>query len=168
MNEGTPLSKGTDGDPVERVRAFLADAVYQGRIHFSEDTIRTVEDASRSVGAPPEEILKTLVLLADDKPVIALMSGPNRIDLKKVKALLKARKVSLAKAEWVLDHLGFEVGGVPPVGFPTMPCALVDEDLFRFETVWAAAGTDHSFFPVNPGQLTGYIGGVKADLKKES
>ena len=54
------------------------------------------------------------------------------------------------------------------MGFPTMPCALGEEALFRFETVGAAAGTDHSFFPVNPGQLTGYIGGVKADLKKES
>ena len=150
--------------PLGEGPAFLADAGYKGN-HFSEET-RTVEDASRSVGAP-EEILKTLVLLADDKPVIALMSGPNRIDLKKVKILLKARKVSMAKAEWVLHHLGFEVGGVPPVGFPSMPCALIDEDLFRFGTVWAAAGTDHSFFPVDPRQLAGYIGGIKADIKKE-
>lgn len=167
MNEGTPYPEETTVDPVERVRAFLNEAGYRGEIHFSQETIRTVEDASRSVGAPPEEILKTLVLLADGKPVIALMSGPNRIDLKKVKVFLEARKVSMARAEWVLEHMGFEVGGVPPVGFPSLPCALIDEDLFRFQKVWAAAGTEHSFFPVNPRDLAGYIGGIKADIKKE-
>lgn len=105
--------------------------------------------------------------MADGRPVIALMSGPNRIDLKKVKALLDARKVSMARPEWVLEYSGFEVGGVPPVGFPSRPCAVIDRDLFRFEVVWAAAGTDHAFFPVNPRKLAGYTGGVEADIKKE-
>jgi len=167
MKERTPLPEQIAVDPVEKVRSFLEEAGYEGEIHFSEETIRTVDDASRSVGAPPEEILKTIVLLADGRPVIALMSGPNRIDLKKVKALLDARKVSMARPEWVLEYSGFEVGGVPPVGFPSRPCAVIDRDLFRFEVVWAAAGTDHAFFPVNPRKLAGYTGGVEADIKKE-
>ena len=52
-------------DPVARVRAFLDQAGYAGVIHFTDDTIFTVEDASRAVGAPPEEILKSLLLLVD-------------------------------------------------------------------------------------------------------
>jgi len=168
MRERKPLPEQAVMSPVEKVSAFLEEAGYEGEIHFSEETIRTVDDASRSVGAPPEEILKTLVLLADGRPVIALMSGPNRIDLKKVKALLGARKVSMARPEWVLEYSGFEVGGVPPVGFPSRPCALIDRDLFRFELVWAAAGTDHTFFPVSPRMLEVYTGGVEADIKKES
>ncbi len=104
--------------------------------------------------------------MADDKPVIALMSGPNRIDLKKIKTLLGAKRVSMARPEWVLDYSGFEVGGVPPVGFPSKPRAFLDEDLFRFETVWAAAGTDHSFFPVSPEKLRSFTGGERADIRK--
>ncbi len=162
------LSGDDLADPVEKVRAFLEGAGYEGEIFHSEETIRTVDDASRSVGAPPEEILKTLVLLADGEPVLALMSGPNRIDLKKVKTLLGAKRVSMARPEWVMDYSGFQVGGVPPVGFPSRPRAFLDEDLFRFRTVWAAAGTDHSFFPVSPDSLRSYIEGEKADIRKDN
>ncbi|GAB6281006.1 MAG: YbaK/EbsC family protein [Thermovirga sp.] len=168
MNEKMPGTVEQDLDPVEKVRNFLEDVGHKGEILFSDETIRTVEDASRTVGAPPEEILKTLVLLADEEPVIALMSGQNRIDLKKVKVLLGAKKVSMAKPEWVSGYSGFKVGGVPPVGFPDKPRALLDEDLFMFETVWAAAGTDHSFFPVNPGILQNYTSGCKCDIKKQA
>jgi len=65
------LSGDNLADPVEKVRAFLEGAGYEGEIFHSEETIRTVDDASRSVGAPPEEILKTLVLLADGEPYVA-------------------------------------------------------------------------------------------------
>ncbi|MDO9508267.1 MAG: YbaK/EbsC family protein [Thermovirgaceae bacterium] len=168
MTDRMPATADRITDPVEKVRKFLADAGYIGEVLFSEETIRTVDDASRSVGAPPEEILKTLVLIADEEPVIALMSGPNRIDLRKVKTLLGAKRVSMAKPDWVLDYSGFEVGGVPPVGFPGRPTALLDEDLFGFSTVWAAAGTDHAFFPVNPGILQIYTSGRKGDIKKRT
>lgn len=167
MTEKMPELVEQGPDPVENVRRFLEDAGHEGEIVFSEDSIRTVDDASRTVGAPPEEILKTLVLLADEKPVIVLMSGPNRVDLKKVRTLLGAKKVLMAKPEWVFDYAGFRVGGVPPVGFPGKPMALLDEDLFMFETVWAAAGTDHSFFPVNPGTLQEYTSGSRSDIKKQ-
>lgn len=159
---------GQDLDSVEKVRRFLEDAGHAGDILFSEETIRTVDDASRTVGAPPEEILKTLVLLADEEPVIVLMSGPNRIDLKKIRTLLGAKRVSMAKPEWVTEYSGFKVGGVPPVGFPGRPRTLLDEDLFMFEIVWAAAGTDHAFFPVNPATLCDYTSGQRCDIKKQS
>lgn len=167
MNEKMPGTAEKDPGPVRKVRRFLEEAGHKGEIIFSDETIRTVDDASRTVGAPPEEILKTLVLLADEEPVIALMSGPNRIDLKKVKTLLGAKRVSMAKPEWVFDYSGFQVGGVPPVGFPGKPRAILDQDLFEYPVVWAAAGTDHSFFPVSPGTLQAYTSGCKCDIKKQ-
>jgi len=165
--ERLPVTCRTFGT-VEKVRQFLLDANYNGEITITTETIKTVEDASGTVGAPPEEILKTLVLVADGEPVIAMMSGPNRIDLKKAKSILGSRKILLARPEWVREYSGFEVGGVPPVGFPGRPRALLDEDLFRFDTVWAAAGSDHAFFPVNPEVLQEYTGGKRSDIKKES
>ena len=167
MTEKMPGLVEQGPDPVEKVRRFLKDAGYVGEIVFSEESIRTVDDASRNVGAPPEEILKTLVLLADEKPVIVLLSGPNRADLKKVRTLLGAKRVSMAKPEWVFDYAGFRVGGVPPVGFPGKPMVLLDEDLFIFETVWAAAGTEHAFFPISPGRLQEYTSGSRSDIKKQ-
>jgi prolyl-tRNA editing enzyme YbaK/EbsC (Cys-tRNA(Pro) deacylase) len=156
------------GSPVGKVRNFLEEAGYEGKILESPDTIFTVEDASKTVGAPPEAILKTIVLQADGIFILALMSGVNRVDLKAVRRLLPGvKKVSMAQPDTVLEFSGFAVGGVPPVGYPVSLKAFLDEDLFVQETVWAAAGTDHAFFPVSPGELLGLTSGQRAAIKKE-
>ena len=71
-----------NSDPVEKVRAFLREKGYPDQITISEETIFTVEDASRAVGAPPAHILKSLVFIADERPVLALMSGVNKVNPK--------------------------------------------------------------------------------------
>jgi prolyl-tRNA editing enzyme YbaK/EbsC (Cys-tRNA(Pro) deacylase) len=152
---------------VEKVRSFLEGEGYEGEIFFTEDTIFTVEDASRAVGVRPEEILKSLVLLADDKPILVLMSGPNKVDIKKIKRMLGARKVKMADPGYVYEYTGYRIGGVPPVGYPEKPKAFIDEDVFLYDTLWAAAGSEHSFFPVGPLELARLASAEKADLKKE-
>ncbi|MFA0888623.1 MAG: YbaK/EbsC family protein [Synergistales bacterium] len=155
-------------DPVERVRSFLEQAGYDGTILYSRETIFTVEDASKAVGAPSEAILKSIVLQAGGDFVLALMSGVNRVDLKSVRRLLPGvKKVSMASPETVFEFSGFAVGGVPPVGYPTRLEAFLDEDLFLQDTVWAAAGTDHAFFPVSPEILLRLTEGRRAAIKKE-
>jgi len=153
-------------EPVQKVEKALQELGYSGEIVFSEETIFTVEDASRAVGVPPEEILKTLVLLVDDAPVLVLLSGVNRVHLKKVKALLGAKRVKMSTPEFVYEYSGFQVGGVPPLGYPEPLPALLDEDLFQYPAVWAAAGTDHAFFPIAPEKLREYTRGEKGDIKK--
>ncbi len=160
-------SSGADcgDDAVERVREFLRMKDYPVDIILSRETIFTVEDASKAVGAPAEHILKSLVLLADDAPILALMSGVNKVDVKKVRRAVGAKKVRMASPEYVFQWSGFKIGGVPPVGYPEEIPALMDEDLFLYSTVWAAAGTDHAFFPVSPADLAGLTGGQKQDIK---
>ena len=157
-------------DPVERVKAFLASASYDGEILHSDETIFTVEDASRVVGAPPEEILKSLLFLAEtdagEEWALVLMSGANRVNDKKVRRILGARKIRMGTAEAIRAFSGFEPGGVPPVGYPSQPVTLLDRDLFKYSTVWSAAGSDHDFFPISPGQLLEVTGGIAHDVKK--
>ena len=134
-------------DPIEAVRAFLEEARCDSQIKRTEATIFTVSDASAAVGAPEEEILKSILLRVNHGKsyALALMSGVNKVD-----------------EEWS----GFRPGGVPPVGYPEQPQTLLDEDLFNYGTVWAAAGTDHAFFPVAPDELLRITGGAKGDIKK--
>lgn len=153
-------------DPVARVETALQNLGYAGEVFRSEVTIFTVEDASRAIGARPEEILKTILLLADGEPLLALMRGPNKMHTGKVKRHLGAKKVRMASPDYVYDLSGFRIGGVPPVGYPRPLRALLDEDLFLHETVWAAAGTDHAFFPVTPEELQRLTGGERADIRQ--
>lgn len=153
---------------VAKVGAFLSKNGLGDVIRETYETIRTVDDAARAVGVPEGEILKSILLLADEKPVLTLMSGPNRIDMRKVKSFLEAKKVSMARPDWVYRFSGYKVGGVPPVGYEKQPLTLLDESLFQYQTVWAAAGTDHAFFPIKPDELKSLTGGIICDIKKVS
>jgi len=152
---------------VERVRSFLRGEGFPDEVTTSEETIFTVDDAARVVGVPPEQILKSLVLLVDGDPVLTLMSGVNQVDTKKVRILTEAKKVRMADPEFVFEWSGFQVGGVPPVGYPESVPAYLDEDLFLYPVVWAAAGSDHAFFPVSPEDLKKLTGGMKCSIKKK-
>jgi prolyl-tRNA editing enzyme YbaK/EbsC (Cys-tRNA(Pro) deacylase) len=148
------------------VRAFLSSARCDSKIVHTDETIFTVEDASRVVGVPPERILKSLLFVRDDGEwALALMSGSNRVHDKKLRrALGSARKIHMAAAEAIKAFSGFEPGGVPPVGYEKQPKTVLDEDLFKYDTVWPAAGTDHDFFPISPDELLHITGGIKANL----
>ena len=155
-----------NSDPVEKVRAFLREKGYPDQITISEETIFTVVDASRAVGAPPAHILKSLVFIADERPVLALMSGVNKVNPKKVRDACGAKKIRMADPDYVLNWSGYQVGGVPPVGYPEEVEAFLDEDIFQYAIVWAAAGSDHAFFPVAPEDLMKMTGGKKYPVKK--
>lgn len=160
---------GKDVDPVARVAAFLKEAGCGAEITRTGETIFTVDDAARAVGVPPAEILKSLLFSVDDGVgwALALMSGANRVHDKKVKRLLGAAKLRMGAAEAILAYSGFAPGGVPPVGYPEQPRTFLDEDLFRYPLVWAAAGSDHAFFPIAPAELLRITGGAVADIRKE-
>ncbi|MDR1649392.1 MAG: YbaK/EbsC family protein [Synergistaceae bacterium] len=155
-------------EAIQKVRAALdANGCADIKIKTTEETIFTVEDATKAVGASAEEILKSLVFLLDGEPVLVLMSGANRVDLRAVTRAAKGKKAKMATPEYVFERFGFRIGGVPPVGYPARLPALLDEDLFLYPVVWAAAGTDHAFFPISPDRLLTLTGGVRAVIKKE-
>ncbi len=160
--------KSEDFDPVLAVREHLTDFGLENGIMHTDATIFTVADASVAVGAPEPEILKSILLRVNrgEYFALALMSGVNMVDTKKIKKLMGVSHLSFASADEVLEWSGFRPGGVPPVGYPAQPQTLLDEDLFQYGTVWAAAGTDHDFFPVSPQKLLEITGGEKRDIKK--
>ncbi|MFY9383801.1 YbaK/EbsC family protein [Acetomicrobium sp.] len=154
-------------EEVQRVWDDLKSLGYSGEIFVSDHTIFTVEDASKAIGVPEEQILKSLIFLVDDEPVLVLMSGPNKVDIKKVRKHLGARKVKMAGAEYIEENFGYKIGGVPPIGYDVKIKTLIDEDVQKYEILWAAAGNDHAFFPVSPDELVRITGGLICDLKKE-
>ena len=133
--------------------------------HFAEGT-RTAQEAAQAVGASLGQIAKSMVFLADGKPVLVLTSGPNRVDTAKVAQLLGASRVRRASADEVRQATGFAIGGVPPFGHTRPLTVLFDRDLLRFEVVWAAAGTPNAVFPIEPQRLAEASGAVVADIKE--
>lgn len=131
---------------------------------FPEGT-RTAADAANAVGCDIGQIVKSLVLMADAQPFLALTSGPNRADLDRLAGLVGADGVRMANAEEARAATGFAIGGTPPFGHPRPLRVLVDRDLLGFDVVWAAAGTPTTVFPLTPAQLLEASGGEPADVK---
>ena len=119
---------------------------------FPEGT-RTAVDAARAIGCDVAQIVKSLVFVADDAPVLVLTSGRNRVDSSKVAALCGAAEVRKGTADEVRAATGYAIGGTPPFGHNGPLRCLVDEDLMVFDKVWAAAGTPDGVFPITPEDL---------------
>ena len=154
-------------NPVERVRQALEEAgLDAGQVRELPTDTSTAEAAAQAVRAPQGSIVKSLIFLADGAPMLVLVAGDQRADVKRLRAQLglSKRRLRIAQPAEVLEHTGFEVGGVPPVGHENPLRTLVDRTLNRFETVWAAAGSAHAVFPIAYGQLVILTKGEVMDL----
>jgi Cys-tRNA(Pro) deacylase len=137
-------------------------------VEFSQTT-RTAEDAAAAIGCQVAQIVKSLVFVVNGQPVISLVSGQNLLDTRKLAAIYDVgrKKVKRADAEIVKSATGFSIGGVPPFGHASSLPVTIDEDLTRFDIVWAAAGTPNAVFPISPEDLAMASGGTAADLRVE-
>jgi prolyl-tRNA editing enzyme YbaK/EbsC (Cys-tRNA(Pro) deacylase) len=149
---------------VRRFEAWLveADAGLAVR-HFPAGT-RTATDAARAVGCEVGQIVKSLVFVAGGKPVVALVSGANRVDEKRLGAVA-GDPVVKADAEIARSATGYSIGGVPPFGHATEVPIFMDRDLLGYEVVWAAAGRPDSVFEIEPDRLRELSGATVVDLK---
>jgi prolyl-tRNA editing enzyme YbaK/EbsC (Cys-tRNA(Pro) deacylase) len=130
---------------------------------FPEGT-RTAVDAAQAVGCELGQIVKSLVFVAGGRPVVALVSGANRLDERRL-AGVAGEPVKKADAETARAATGFAIGGVPPFGHATQVPVFMDRDLLGYAQVWAAAGRPDSVFEISPGRLQELSHATVIDLK---
>jgi prolyl-tRNA editing enzyme YbaK/EbsC (Cys-tRNA(Pro) deacylase) len=164
------VSSGGSGVPTSRsIRRVEEAAAARGLAievrRFPEGT-KTAPDAARAVGCEVGQIVKSLVFMAGGRPILALTSGANRVDVHKLAFLTGASAVRRATAEEARQATGYAIGGTPPFGHPHPLDVLVDRDLLRYDEVWAAAGTPDAVFGITPADLLEASGGVPADLRE--
>jgi prolyl-tRNA editing enzyme YbaK/EbsC (Cys-tRNA(Pro) deacylase) len=137
-----------------RVRTALLDLGLPGEIHRLADSTRTAPEAAAAVGCELGAIVKSLVMrgVNSHTPVLALVSGDNRADVTLIETAVD-EPVERPDAQYVREVTGYAIGGIPPVGHPHRVRTVMDEDLLRFDTVWAAAGHPHAVFPIAPAEL---------------
>ncbi|MFT4283771.1 MAG: YbaK/EbsC family protein [Protaetiibacter sp.] len=145
----------------------MAAADYAGRLRalgldpavreFPEGT-HTAQDAADAIGCPVAAIVKSLVFTLDGEPLLVLVSGANRVDTDALGARLGGT-LGKADARTVKEATGYSIGAVPPLAHPAPLRTVIDEDLLRLETLWAAAGTASSVFAIAPAELVRLAGG---------
>lgn len=135
-------------------------------VELSSST-RTANDAAATIGCEVAQIVKSLLFRSANKnePVLILVSGINRVNEKAIERMLGEHIVK-ADAEFTREVTGFAIGGVPPVGHKQkINNIYIDEDLLKFETLWAAAGTPNAVFSLYSGDLENLTGGKIVTIK---
>ena len=127
---------------------------------------RTAVEAAQVVGCQVGQIIKSLVFKAkrSQRPILVIASGQNRVDERKIEALI-GEPLGKADADFVRQHTGFVIGGVPPLGHLEPLETFIDEDLLQFQELWAAAGTPHAVFRLAPADLIKMTGGTVINIK---
>jgi len=123
-------------------------------INMAEST-RTAAEAAASIGCEVKQIAKSLIFKTADthEPVLVIASGTNRVDEKKISALI-SHLIKKADPDFVLEKTGFAIGGIPPLGHKeTIKYIIIDKDLLELSELWAAAGTPFAVFRLTPSQL---------------
>ncbi|MCF8548741.1 MAG: YbaK/EbsC family protein [Pontimonas sp.] len=135
------------------VERFAAETSHLGLaiVEHTEST-HTAQEAADAVGAPVGAIVKSLLFIASETPLLVLVSGPNRVNAEALGNRL-GRVLHKADADIVKSATGFSIGGVPPFGHPQPLETVMDEDFFALEELWAAAGSPTAVFSISPQRL---------------
>jgi prolyl-tRNA editing enzyme YbaK/EbsC (Cys-tRNA(Pro) deacylase) len=123
-------------------------------------------EAASAIGVGVGQIVKSLVFGVDDEIVMALVSGANTLDESLLAVAAGGQRCVRVDADAVRAATGFPIGGVPPFGLATQLRIFVDPDLLKFDEVWAAAGTWHDVFAIDPRVLQSVTNGVVVELRR--
>ncbi|MEI2705657.1 MAG: YbaK/EbsC family protein [Ilumatobacteraceae bacterium] len=147
------------------VEAGRAIGVEVAPVHFPEGA-KTAADAAAAIGVQVGQIVKSLIFGVDGDIVLAYVSGANQLSEPKLAAAAGGRRCERVDADTVRAATGYPIGGVPPFGHSTHLRVFIDPDLLQYDEVWAAAGTWHDVFGIEPHRLVEASGGLVTDLKR--
>ena len=150
-----------------RTAQLLRDAGIEAQVVEFDQPTRTSADAAAAIGCSVAEIAKSIVFRGktSGQAIIVVASGDNRVSEAKV-AEKVGEPLIRADADFVRAATGYVIGGVAPMGHSQPVKLLLDQDLQRFETVWAAGGTPFSVFPLRPDQLRSLTGADWSDIRQ--
>lgn len=159
----SPLKRMRSAD---RVRAYLTDHGLADEIVTYEQSTKTAQMAADAMGCELGQIVKSLVFVAGDTPVLALVAGDRRGDAPAIAEIVGEAEAHFADADTVRAATGFAIGGVSPFDLPPGLLVLADESLGRFEVVYPAAGTPSSMVRIRLPHLLELTGARVARISQ--
>lgn len=144
----------------EKVQRVLNEFGLDLNVMELSDSTRTAEEAANTIGCTVSQIAKSLIFKgkSSQQAILVIASGTNRVNEKAIKEHI-GEKLGKADADFVLEHTGFAIGGIPPIGHKNPITTFIDEDLMQYEEIWAAAGTPNAVFKLTPQNLVDLTNG---------
>ena len=153
-------------ESVKRVDKDLKAFDLKLKVEVLTSSARTAIDAANSLKCEVGAIVKSLLLKADGGFILCLVSGDKKCSLNKVKKITGKKDVCMANAEDVKKQTGFTIGGVSPVGLINNLDIVIDDQLSRFQDIFAAAGHPNAVFKIDFKNLKEITKGVILDISE--
>ena len=153
-------------ESVKRVEKDLKAFDLKLKVEILNSSARTAIDAANSLKCEVGAIVKSLLLKADNGFVLCLVSGDKKCSLSKIKKITGKKDVCMANAEDVKKQTGFTIGGVSPVGLVNNLDIMIDDQLNRFQDIFAAAGHPNAIFKINFSSLNKITKGKIMDISE--
>lgn len=148
------------------VQDVIIQSGYNNQVIELPQSARTAQEAADALSCKVAQIAKSIIfrIVESNYPVLVIASGVNRVNEKQIELLLN-QKLGKADAEFVREHTGFVIGGVSPIGHKNTLLTFIDEDLFQYEEIWAAAGHPKAIFQLTPNELLEMTKGTVVNIK---
>jgi len=126
----------------------------------------TVEAAAQAVSAMPEQIIKSILFVVDEQPVLAIACGTANINRRAIADLygVGRKRVKLASPEMVLEISGYEVGAMPPFGHQQPLLTLIDPRVLDLPEAYAGGGAENALLRLDPQEILRATAGTVRDL----
>lgn len=151
-------------ESAKQVQLYLQQQGFTNEVVELPSSTRTVQEAAEAIGCHEAQIAKSIIFDIGGSALLVIASGPNRVSEQQVSSYIKAPLIK-ANAAFVREHTGYAIGGVPPVAHKYPPRILIDEDLWKYETIWAAAGHPMAVFQLTPDELLQMTNGEVTKIK---
>jgi prolyl-tRNA editing enzyme YbaK/EbsC (Cys-tRNA(Pro) deacylase) len=151
---------------VEELKTYIQAHNIPAEIVRLDVPTPTVETAAQAVGTHVEQIIKSILFLADEQPVLAIACGLSHIQRRAIADFLGVgkKRIKLASPEKVLEISGYEVGAMPPFGHRQPLKTVIDQRVLGFNDAYAGGGAENVLLHLNPQDILRATGAKVLDL----
>jgi len=151
-------------EPVIRVQKKLKEFDESYKVIVLDSSARTAKEAAESLKTDVGSIVKSLLFRSQNNFFLCLVSGDKRCSLNKLKKIKNLKDISMANPQSVKEVTGFTIGGVSPIGHLEKIEIFIDNNLKRFEKIYAAAGHPHCVYKIDFENLIKITNGTVMDI----
>ena len=151
-------------EPVKRVQKKLLEFDASYKVMVLDSSARTALEAAESLNTDVGSIVKSLLFKSENNFILCLVSGDKRCSLNKLKKIKQLKDISMANPQSVKEVTGFTIGGVSPIGHLKEVEIFIDNNLKRFQNIYAAAGHPNCVYKVNFENLLKMTSGKVEDI----
>lgn len=139
----------------EDLQQFIDTHKIQATILPLQTHTPTVSDAAKALGVETGQIIKSLVFMVRDDPILIINNGQARVDRRKIAAHLEVgrNRIKFANAEKALEVTGYVVGSMPPFGHKKKLRTLVDKAIAQMNEIFGGGGAIDAMMRLRSDEL---------------